>query len=549
MRSLRHVALVAAIAVVSSAHIGSPDVWFDGLAGPYKVLVHVQAPPVVPGIAIINIRPGEQGVTRVTAFVNKYDATGGAPPPDVANPVPDSPSWYRTRLWVMSPGSNSVTVTVSGARGDGTVVVPLVALPGRRLQFNGPLAILLTAVACVLALGLFTIVGAAVRESVLPPGVEPDGQRRRRARFAIARAVVIVGIVITGTGAWWRSEDSEFTRRLFRPMAVRTAVDTSSGSPRFQLTITDSTWSHRNDVAWLRARRIGLPTELIEDHGKLVHLFLISADGRSAFAHLHPTTADSVTFTAALPDLPSGTYSVFGDVVHASGLTETLTSTVALPASARRVPNANIDPDDSWALGRDTAGSVARDSRRAVLADGTVLTWTRSEAPLTAGEEANLQFTAVPPAGDSAALEPFLGMAGHAVVVRDDAKVFIHLHPLGTISMAAQARLAQSSPSAAAHSMPASLGPTDSLYFPYAFPQPGRYTVWVQVKRRGRVLTGSFPVAVRPPAASQRSRHLFARRCSTALQRARMLWGTTSGGDDVPRRFPFFKRPGARAIG
>jgi hypothetical protein len=41
-------------------------VWFDGLAGPYKVLVHVEAPPVVPGIAIINIRVGEAGVARVT---------------------------------------------------------------------------------------------------------------------------------------------------------------------------------------------------------------------------------------------------------------------------------------------------------------------------------------------------------------------------------------------------------------------------------------------------------------------------------------------------
>ena len=130
MRSLRRAALVAAIALVSSAHIGSPDVWFDGLAGPYKVLVHVEAPPVVPGIAIINIRVAEPGVARVTAFVNHYDASGGTPPPDVASPIPASPSWYRTRLWVMSPGSNSVTVSVSGARGEGTVVVPLVALRG-----------------------------------------------------------------------------------------------------------------------------------------------------------------------------------------------------------------------------------------------------------------------------------------------------------------------------------------------------------------------------------------------------------------------------------
>ena len=501
MRSLRRAALVAAIALVSSAHIGSPDVWFDGLAGPYKVLVHVEAPPVVPGIAIINIRVAEPGVARVTAFVNHYDASGGTPPPDVASPIPASPSWYRTRLWVMSPGSNSVTVSVSGARGEGTVVVPLVALPGRRLQFNGALAGVLSIAALVLALGLFTIVGATVREGVLPPGAEPDAQRRRRARFAMARAVVILAIVIVGGGAWWRAEDADFTRGLFRPLSVRVALDTTTAQRRLHLVITDSVWVHRNDVAWLRARRSTPPTSLMEDHGKLVHLFLIAADGRSAFAHLHPSTEDTVTFTSALPDLPAGTYRVFADIVHQSGLTETLTSAVTLAGEHHTATaDTSTDADDSWSV------NPTGDATRSTLADGTVLTWNRNSAPLVAGEEAGLRFAATPPAGDTASLEPFLGMAGHVVIVRDDAKVFIHLHPLGTISMAAQARLTRAAPAALGHAMNASLDPADSLYFPYAFPQPGTYTVWVQVKRRGRVLTGSFPADVRPSAASDMAR-------------------------------------------
>ena len=492
---------MAAIALVSSAHIGSPDVWFDGLAGAYKVLVHVEAPAVVPGIATINIRVGEAGVARVTAFVNHYDATGGTPPPDVASPIPGSPSWYGTRLWVMSPGSNSVTVSVSGTRGEGTVVVPLVALPGRRLQFNGALAGVLSIAGLVLALGLFTIVGATVREGVLPPGVEPDAQRRRRARMATARAVVLLAIALVGGGAWWRAEDSAFTRGLFQPLAVRVTVDTSAAQRRFQLAITDSVWVHRNDIAWLRARRATPGTSLMEDHGKLVHLFLISADGHSAFAHLHPTTADTVTFTSVLPALPAGTYRVFADIVHQSGLTETLTSTLTLTGEHHAATSdSSTDADDSWSVSR------TGDSTHSVLADGTVLAWNRNPTPLVAGEEAGLRFAAAAPAGDTASLEPFLGMSGHVVVVRDDGKVFIHLHPLGTISLAAQARLTRSAPGVMAHAMHGSLDPADSLYFPYAFPQPGKYTVWVQVKRRGRVLTGSFPADVRPSATSALSR-------------------------------------------
>jgi len=501
VRALRGLAIVPAIALVTSAHIGSPDVWFDGMAGPYRILVHVVAPPVVPGIATINVRAGESGITRVSAFVNKFDATGGAPPPDVAEPVPDNASWYRTRLWVMSPGSNSVTVIVKGARGDGTVVVPLVAVPGRRLEFTGTLTGLLVVVGAILALGLFTIVGATVREGVLPPGAEPDAPRRRRARFAMARAVVVVALMITGTAAWWRSEDSEFRRRLFRPLSVATAVDTSAGRARLALTITDSIWRHRSDIAWLRARRIGQPTGLIEDHGKLVHLFLISTDGRSAFAHLHPATSDTLTFVAPLPAVPAGTYRVFADIVHASGMTQTLTSTITVPNRSAASPADTTDADDSWALGRPGSTAASSESLRSSLADGTTLTWARGATALTAGDEADLRFVVTPPAGDTAALEPFLGMAGHAVVVRDDGNVFIHLHPLGTISLAAQAQLSKSAPAATAHTMDKTLGAADSLYFPYAFPQPGQYTVWVQIKRHGRVLTGSFPADVRPGAA------------------------------------------------
>ena len=489
MRSLRRASLVAALLVVCSAHIGSPDAWFDGLAGPYKVLVHVQAPPVVPGIATVNVQLAEPGITRVTAFVNKFDATGGTPPPDVASQDAESPSWYRTRLWVMSPGSNSVTVTISGSQGEGLVVVPLVALPGRRLEFNRALALPLAAVAVILALGLLTIVGATVREGVLPPGAEPDAQRRRRARFAMARTVIVIALAVTGAGAWWRAEDANFVRRLYRPMPLRTAIDSTG---RLVLTVADSIWANRNDVAWLRARRFAEPSALIEDHGKLVHLFLISTDGRTAFAHLHPATADSVSFTSAVPNVPAGTYRVFVDIVQASGLTQTLTSTITIPA--RRPRSDSLDADDSWAVGR--AASNSAQPTRSVLEDGTVLTWSRSSAPLVAGDEAGLRFTATPPAGDTASLEPFLGMAGHAVVVRDDGQVFIHLHPLGTISLAAQARLARSAPNAMSHAMSAPGAGNDSLYFPYAFPQPGKYTVWVQVKRHGRVMTGSFPAEV-----------------------------------------------------
>jgi hypothetical protein len=395
----------------------------------------------------------------------------------------------------MSAGSNSVTVGVRGPKGTGSVVVPLVAVAARRLSFNAPLAALLIVAGLFLASGMFTIVGAAVRESVLPPGEEPDGPRRRRARWAMARAVGIFVLAIVGAGAWWRADDADFARRLFRPLAVTTRIEPVGTRSLFRLAIVDSAWTHRNDTPWLRARGAPQLTGLIEDHGKLVHLFLIAADGRSGFAHLHPGTDDTVTFTTTLPPLPAGVYSVFADVVHASGLTETLTSTITLPAPAPPPPSGSLaDADDAWSPGQ-RVGSADQ----SVLADGTTLTWVRGGRALAVGDEAGLQFAIASPAGDTAALEPYLGMAGHAVVVRDDGKVFIHLHPLGTISVAAQARLTGASFDTSMRHMMAAPGTQGgTLYFPYAFPQPGDYTLWVQLKRRGRILTGSFTAHVSP---------------------------------------------------
>jgi len=102
-----------------------------------------------------------------------------------------------------------------------------------------------------------------------------------------------------------------------------------------------------------------------------------------------------------------------------------------------------------------------------------------------------------------------MGMAGHAVVTRDDGSVFVHLHPSGTISMASQmafqmrqpgdsvgGKLAKRLTVAEARAMGGPLAPTNTVAFPYAFPKPGNYRIWVQVRKNGRILTGAFDVPV-----------------------------------------------------
>ena len=403
---------LAAIALITSAHVGSPDAWFEGAAGPYTITVHIEAPPVVPGIAVVNVK-ADSGVSRVTAFVNTFDAEGGLPPPDELVAAEDRPGWRRARLWVMYAGSNSVTVDVYGASGKGSVVVPLAAVAQRRLTVSRTFSVMILAGAGVLVWGMLSLVGASVREGVLEPGLVPDDARRRRARFAMARGAAVIALALTGTLAWWRSEDRAFRERMFRPLSVtsglviqlgNTRFDTSPGATRLVLKITDSSWLARDEVDVLRARGELPPTGLVDDHGKLMHLFLVGEDG-TTMAHLHPETRDSVSFTSIMPALPAGTYRIFADIVQRSGFTQTLTSSVVVS----RIPtvNALTDADDSWSI--RAGASTTRDT----LDDGTVLTWLRDVAhPVRAGEEAGLRFSVERPAGDTASLQRVPGDAG-----------------------------------------------------------------------------------------------------------------------------------------
>jgi hypothetical protein len=110
-------------------------------------------------------------------------------------------------------------------------------------------------------------------------------------------------------------------------------------------------------------------------------------------------------------------------------------------------------------------------------------------------------------------------MPGHAIVARTDGEVFAHLHSNGSFSMAALQvleavergdTLASSRPNvprprldpshqAMIHSQPLAAG---QLEFPFAFPSPGTYAVWVQFRYGGGVRTAAFTLRVSAVARS-----------------------------------------------
>jgi hypothetical protein len=503
---------------LAEAHVGSPDVFFDGPVGPYPAQITIRMPPVVPGRAQIEVRPQTKEQPLKVSFLPLYAKTAikNAPPADVARLASDEPGVYTGELWLMSMGGYSIEVRVAGPAGSGSVQIPVNSVATHQLPMPPFLGNLLLGLGCILAMGLLGIVDAAAGESVLAPGGSMQRADRRRGVVAAAITAVVVVFALVGGWRWWQVDEQSFQRKLRQGAwpDLAATVDFSSstvGSRVLHLTIGEKTFEPDKSLRLLR------------DHNKLVHMFLIREPARDAFAHVHPVRTGGKTFDLALPPLPEGDYRMLCDLTFSdSGVSSTAGGTVHIsPPAGSSITTGSAshkavspDADDSWtetAPLRDAAS--ASEDTIFLLPGGRQLRW-KAHPPLRAKHDAQLQFEACDAAGQPLPLEPYMGMLSHAAILRSDGAIYCHLHPTGNYSMAAQSFFATKMANEAAaadagagkDAMPAAMDhahmhhgtPGSTITLPYEFPSQGEYQIWVQIKTNGEVLTGTFVTNVGP---------------------------------------------------
>jgi hypothetical protein len=556
--------LSVALSPLAEGHVGSSGVVVQKQAGKYQLLISIQPPDVVPGTAKVTVFV-EQGRASSIGARPIYFQSGdeGAPTFDVLAPIGENR--YKADLWLMESGSSSIELTIDGPDGKQQVVVPVVAVATALRDMPPGTGWGLAAMGLLLVVMLVTIIGASNADGVVAPGQEVPKTLGRRRLVGMGVGLVVVTLILTGWRSWWSSTAEEYRDfQLYRPAPISTSVEVVDGERKLTIQFDTTGFGKKEQL-----RR--LYSFLVPDHGKLMHAFLVRMPGLDAFAHLHPVRRDTLHFEATLPPLPGGKYLLFSDVVYRSGFTETLTDTLELPSlkTPVRRPGAEVDAgakptdrDDSWLvtepINESTPGLKAGatsvpqlDNDMAVcgkpgasmtLKDGSTMFWMDSpsvDSPgqtLEVGKLYNLKFAVADAQGKAAALEPYLGMSGHAAVLRSDGSVYIHLHPIGTYSMAAEnslsGRIADTSrifkypnaarfsdsidtyvanlkalPEAEKNALLAAGMPgmnhvmkiNNMVEFPYAFPRAGHYRIWVQVQRNGRVLTGVFDTEVKEP--------------------------------------------------
>ena len=526
----------------SYAHVGSPGVIMEGNAGPYKMLVSINPPDVIPGIAKVTVFFQNDPASRVTARA-VYFRTGdeGSPGAEQMKTVAGKPGQYTADVWWMNGGSSSIQITANGRLGRGVLVVPVVAVSKEIKKMPFSTGLTLSILGLFLFLLMVTVIGSSVSDALTKAGEELPLKRKKFRRIGIITAMLLTSLIAFAGNAWWQSWIADYNKFMFRPLQATSNIKAVNGANELILSL-DTTSKRRSGFSFV-----------VPDHGKLMHMFIVRFPAMDALAHLHPVRIDSAHYRTILPAIPKGQYLLFADIVYTTGFAETIKDTVNIPDNL----TGNIyilDKDDGYAFAppvnqqsnntqvarREDIISCGKPGTGAKLKDGSTMVWEgMTDEPFEPGKLYQLKFSVLTPDNKMAVLEPYLGMPAHAAIIRNDGNVYIHLHPVGTFSMAAETNMlkriadpqglykypdpkhfrdsidtymkfisALDEPAredllmrqmnmTASASSTMNMDHGNMIEFPYSFPSPGLYRIWVQVKRNGQILTGAFDKEVK----------------------------------------------------
>ncbi len=452
-------------ALPAHAHIGSPDTFVQATAGPYKFLVTAHPPSVYPGALELDLRLNpDDHITTATVSLDNSTPT----------PIQIFDAGTATAsIWLPDTSTHTLHILLQGSAYD-------LALPASSSAPHPPNKSYSIAL-IILALAFLGFGGWKVFNG------------KRHLGFALfAISVIAFGLAAS---AFIIETINNF---YFGQRTTIIPTLTSDGHLNINLS------SHNESFA-----------DIVPDHGKLLHLFLVRQPQQDVFLHLHPHQLSPGHFSVPLPAMPPGTYRLFADyyLAPAGNLKEVHgeTPTIALDLPAQFRPSAAPDPDDSIAVLPPNAW-VARSSAASspmggiATSDGVQQTFTlRDGYTLQLVAPANIQplranlfqVTLLDPSGHPPAdMALYLGMSAHAVVLRDDNSVFAHIHPGGTLPMLT---------SASSETMPMDMSmPMDMLMsaasntatIPYGFPTAGHYRLFVQMKHGPIIETAAFDLAV-----------------------------------------------------
>ncbi|MBW4622299.1 MAG: hypothetical protein KME17_23465 [Cyanosarcina radialis HA8281-LM2] len=189
---------------------------------------------------------------------------------------------------------------------------------------------------------------------------------------------------------------------------------------------------------------------------KLLHLIVVS-DDLQVFRHLHPTYRENGRFEVEANFPQPGSYTLFSDYKPTGGAEEVSVLQTKVTGKSPSSPAIEID-------------------RTKTFGD-TKVNFTFSPPTIKTGQEVHLIFNLQNPTDSQPIkdLQPYLGERGHLVIIKQSSPLtradYIHAHALKDT-------------------------PEGEVHFITSFPQAGKYKLWGQFDRAGKIVTADFWVNV-----------------------------------------------------
>jgi hypothetical protein len=204
-------------------------------------------------------------------------------------------------------------------------------------------------------------------------------------------------------------------------------------------------------------------------HDMPFHLFVVSQD-LTYFAHLHPQQQADGRFTIQTMVPKAGSYIIYCDVFPVGGMPQ--------------VAHQNLITAGFVGDLFSSQAKLVPDRILTKTSEGVRFELTLNPAEPVGGKPVTVKYHLTDertgePVKD---LEPYLGAWGHTLILSEDASDYIHSHPTEMIPDGAdRTRI---------------YGGSD-VSFDAFFRRPGRYRIWSQFQRQGKLITVVFTIIVR----------------------------------------------------
>ena len=271
-------------------------------------------------------------------------------------------------------------------------------------------------------------------------------------------------------------------KNLFKPLENEVNLVKNNKQNILQVKITDDAWKD------------GRIVDFIPDHGKIMHLYLIN-ENHQQLCHLHPkrNSKDNSLFEVVIPPVEYGKYYIYIDVTLESGSNQTLRNSIEY------YPDNILNQKEQYFLELDPDDSFIKEN------SSYYFKWLNNSKNYYVNHEINLNFQMLDRLNNPVMLEPYIQMGGHGAIIDSSGNTFIHIHPIGTISMASQELYDQEYdlqksgicyfglPDTTIKDYSQATFKNSFLSFPpIIIDDPGKYFLWIQGKSNNEIITEKF---------------------------------------------------------